>query len=108
MRHRPKEQLAWTIGIGVVMFYALVPVLWLVSLSLKSPATVSDKQLIPQSISFDNYEALFKGGFYDRKVRAFVPIREVMAAMGYDGPAPAMPADVEAFLKADDAMRQAA
>jgi acyl-CoA thioesterase FadM len=52
--------------------------------------------------------ALFKGGFYDRKVRAFVPITEVMTAMGYSGPSPKLPTDVEAFLKADDAMRQAA
>lgn len=52
--------------------------------------------------------ALFKGGFYDRKIRQFVPITEVMAAMGYSGPAPKLAPDVEAFLRADDAMKQAA
>lgn len=52
--------------------------------------------------------ALFKGGFYDRKARAFVPMTEVMAAMNYHGASPKLAADVEAFLKADDAMRLAA
>jgi acyl-CoA thioesterase FadM len=52
--------------------------------------------------------ALFKGGFYDRGIKAFVPVKTVMAAMGYTGASPQLPADVEAFLKADDAMRQAA
>lgn len=52
--------------------------------------------------------ALFKGGFYDRNARAFVPMKDVMAAMGYHGPSPNLAEDVEAFLKADDAMRLAA
>lgn len=52
--------------------------------------------------------ALFKGGFYDRKVREFVAMKDVMAAMNYFGPSPVLAPDVEAFLKADDAMRLAA
>ncbi len=52
--------------------------------------------------------ALFKGGFYDRKARQFVAIRDVMAAMGFSGVPPTLTPDVEAFLRADDAMRQAA
>ena len=51
--------------------------------------------------------ALFKGGFYDRSKREYVPISTVLAAMGYDGPAPKWPDDVAAFLAADDAMREA-
>ncbi len=48
MRHDAKERMAWTAGLGVVVFYALVPVLWLISLSLKAPASVGDKRLIPK------------------------------------------------------------
>jgi multiple sugar transport system permease protein len=62
----------WTIGLGVVLFYALVPVLWLVSLSLKSPGTVGDKRLIPKSVSFDNYTALFEGGFDSPMLRPLI------------------------------------
>jgi multiple sugar transport system permease protein len=72
VRHSPKEAIVWAIGLGVVLFYALVPVLWLVSLSLKSPATVSDKRVIPQSVSFDNYTALFQGGFDSPMLRPLI------------------------------------
>jgi multiple sugar transport system permease protein len=68
----PKAAIGWTIGLGVVLFYALVPVLWLVSLSLKSPATVGDKRLIPKSVSFENYTALFAGGFDSPMLRPLI------------------------------------
>lgn len=50
--------------------------------------------------------ALFKGGIYDRSRRSFVPIGELMQSLGvaFDPP-PASP-EVEAFLQADEAMRQ--
>lgn len=49
--------------------------------------------------------ALFKGGIYDRDAKSFVPIGRLMASAGgtFDPP-PATP-EVEAFLKADEAMR---
>jgi multiple sugar transport system permease protein len=72
VRRSPKEAIGWTIGLGVVLFYALVPVLWLVSLSLKSPQTVGDKRLIPKSVSFDNYTALFAGGFDSPMLRPLI------------------------------------
>jgi acyl-CoA thioesterase FadM len=52
--------------------------------------------------------ALAKAGFYDRSKGQYVSIREVMEAMGYTGPTPKLSPDVEAFLRADDAMRQVA
>ena len=42
-------------AIVVVVFYALFPVSWIVSLSLKTPATVSDGKLHPETSTFDNY-----------------------------------------------------
>jgi multiple sugar transport system permease protein len=72
VRHSSKEAIGWTIGLGVVLFYALVPVLWLVSLSLKTPATVGDKRVIPQDVSFDNYTALFQGGFDSPMLRPLI------------------------------------
>jgi multiple sugar transport system permease protein len=72
MTHSPKERLAWTAGLGVVLFYALIPVLWLVSLSLKSPDTVTDKRFIPKDLSFENYETLFKGGFDSPLLRPLI------------------------------------
>ena len=58
----PRAYLGWTVILGIVLFYALIPVLWLVSLSFKSPATVSDKKFVPTDTTFDNYTTLFQGG----------------------------------------------
>ena len=41
--------------------YALFPVLWILSLSLKPTSTVKDGKLIPSSMTFDNYKAIFTG-----------------------------------------------
>jgi acyl-CoA thioesterase FadM len=51
--------------------------------------------------------ALFKGGLYDRAAREFVPIAQLMSEIGVTAPSPPHSPEIEAFLKADDAMRQA-
>ena len=38
-----REWLLWSIGILVVLLYALIPVIWIASLSLKTPEQVGDK-----------------------------------------------------------------
>ncbi len=45
----------WTAVHVIVIVAALFPVFWILSLSLKTGADVSDGRLIPKSISFDNY-----------------------------------------------------
>lgn len=52
----------WSIGIVLVLLFALIPVLWIISLSFKTPATITDQSFIPTEFSFENYESLFKGG----------------------------------------------
>jgi multiple sugar transport system permease protein len=68
----PRARAGWTAAIIVVMFYALIPVLWLISLSLKTPATVSDRKFIPQSTTFDNYSTLFSGGLDSPLLRPLI------------------------------------
>jgi trehalose/maltose transport system permease protein len=60
MSSTPRQKLAWTIAILVVVLYALVPVAWIISLSLKPTAAIGDRKFFPSSISFDNYDTLFK------------------------------------------------
>jgi multiple sugar transport system permease protein len=69
---KPEAVLGWSIALGIVLFYALIPVVWLVSLSLKTPATVSDKKFIPQDLTLDNYSALFQGGFDSPLLRPLI------------------------------------
>jgi multiple sugar transport system permease protein len=52
----------WAVVDLLVVVYALFPVLWILSLSLKPTSMVKDGKLIPSSITFDNYKAIFAGG----------------------------------------------
>ena len=54
----------WVIVDALVLMYALVPVLWILSLSLKPTSTVKDGKLIPSSLTFDNYRGIFRGDFF--------------------------------------------
>jgi multiple sugar transport system permease protein len=59
MTHTPRERALWSIGILVVVLYALIPVLWITSLSLKPAAQVGDGRFIPKEFSLDNYDSIF-------------------------------------------------
>jgi len=62
MERGTREYALWSIGIVAVLIFALVPVLWLISVSLKPPEAIVDGKFIPSEISFDNYKSLFEGG----------------------------------------------
>ena len=51
----PRARLLWLIGIVLVLLYALVPVVWMISLSLKPGDQLSDGSFLPKSISLENY-----------------------------------------------------
>ena len=54
----------WTFINVLVVLYALFPVLWILSLSLKPTSTVKDGKLIPSEITFDNYKGIFSGDVF--------------------------------------------
>src|SRR3954447_10654173 len=62
MRRGSREYALWSTAIAFVLLFALVPVLWIISLSLKTPETVSDGRFIPADWTLDNYKTLFEGG----------------------------------------------
>src|SRR3954466_3761534 len=60
--HTPRQKIAWLIAILVVVMYALIPIAWLISLSLKTASTIgTDTSFFPSNPTLDNYSALFKG-----------------------------------------------
>jgi multiple sugar transport system permease protein len=63
MKHGTAEYTRWSAIIAIVILFALIPVLWIVSLSFKTAATVGDGRVIPKEWTLDNYSALFKGGW---------------------------------------------
>jgi multiple sugar transport system permease protein len=58
MTHTPRERALWSIGILVVLLYALIPVAWITSISLKTPEQVADRKFF-SGIHFDNYDVIF-------------------------------------------------
>ncbi len=65
MERSGRDYALWTIAIALVVIFALIPVFWLISISLKPPEELTDQHFIPQSVSFDNYKSLFEGGIDD-------------------------------------------
>lgn len=65
MERGTREYALWTIAIVAVLVVALIPVAWLISLSLKPTDAVADGRFLPGEISFDNYKSLFEGGIDD-------------------------------------------
>jgi multiple sugar transport system permease protein len=59
----PRQKVAWLIAIALVVLYALVPIAWMISLSLKKASTIgTDTGFLPKTATFENYSNLFKGG----------------------------------------------
>jgi multiple sugar transport system permease protein len=65
MERSGRDYAIWTIAIALVVIFALIPVVWLISISLKPPEALTDQRFIPSDISFDNYKSLFEGGIDD-------------------------------------------
>jgi multiple sugar transport system permease protein len=53
------KRTTWTLIDIVVVVYALFPVVWMVSLSLKSPESMTDKKFLPLDPTFEHYETIF-------------------------------------------------
>ena len=69
-RQGAREYALWSIGLALIIIFALIPVLWIVSLSFKDPSTIASGEtvfssFIPENITLDNYKELFTGGLSD-------------------------------------------
>ncbi len=68
------EKVFWAAGTAVVVVYALLPVLWIASLSLKRAPDLTDHRFIPRSITFDNYRNIFDDGQFTSALRNSIGI----------------------------------
>jgi multiple sugar transport system permease protein len=60
-----REKVLWYIAGVVIVIYALFPVGWIVSLSLKSSDDISNKAFLPTQISWENYSQILVGDAAD-------------------------------------------
>ena len=56
-----KEKTWWVVGGIVIVIYALFPVGWIVSLSLKAPADIANGQFLPTKATWENYSTILTG-----------------------------------------------
>jgi multiple sugar transport system permease protein len=66
MAHTARERVLWSIAILLVLLYALVPVIWIVSLSLKQPEDIADGKFFPSGgVTLDNYDTIFSEDIFN-------------------------------------------
>jgi multiple sugar transport system permease protein len=63
---RRKVPVKWIIATILIVIYALFPILWILSLSFKSSASISDGKLIPTHPTWENYRTIFNTGVFVR------------------------------------------
>ncbi|MDT4905317.1 MAG: trehalose/maltose transport system permease protein [Pseudonocardiales bacterium] len=61
-----KQKVGWGTGNTVAVVLAIVPVLWIVSLSFKDPTTITDGKFVPRKWTLDNYRGIFKTSEFTR------------------------------------------
>jgi multiple sugar transport system permease protein len=66
MSTRPAARASWAVTNTIVVIIALIPVLWLASLSFKDPSTIADGSFLPHKWTLDNYRGIFQTSLFTR------------------------------------------
>ncbi|HUE26970.1 MAG TPA: hypothetical protein VMP89_09365, partial [Solirubrobacteraceae bacterium] len=69
-----KRTIGWSGAVLLVLVFSLVPVVWIVMLSLKTPATATDGAFIPHQWTLSNYSDIFKTGIFTSALRNSIGI----------------------------------
>jgi multiple sugar transport system permease protein len=69
-----QRKLLWGGAIIVVLVYTLIPVIWILSLSFKTPETIGDGRFLPSQWTWDNYDTVFSTGFFNAALRNSIGI----------------------------------
>ncbi|MGD9986716.1 carbohydrate ABC transporter permease [Pseudonocardia sp.] len=68
------KKLGWSVINLLVLLYALIPVLWIVSLSFKTADTITDGNFIPRSWTWSNYAQIFQIDLFTSALRNSIGI----------------------------------
>jgi multiple sugar transport system permease protein len=74
MKHNGRQVLGWSGAFFVIIVCSLVPVAWIVFLSLKTPATATDGSFIPHAWTLSNYSDIFNQGIFTSALRNSIGI----------------------------------
>jgi multiple sugar transport system permease protein len=71
----------WAVGNTIVVVAALVPVLWIASLSFKDPATITDASFFPRRWTLANYRGIFETSLFTRALVNSIGIALIATAL---------------------------
>jgi multiple sugar transport system permease protein len=60
-----RTKVFWWVGGAIIVLYALFPIAWIISISLKAPSDIANGQFLPSSASWVNYETILTGSASD-------------------------------------------
>jgi multiple sugar transport system permease protein len=66
MRADARTKTLWAVGNSIVIIVALIPVLWIASLSFKDPSTISSGTFLPRRWTLANYRGIFQTSLFTR------------------------------------------
>jgi multiple sugar transport system permease protein len=81
MRHTGRQRFGWSGAFAVIVVCSLVPVLWIIMLSLKTPATATDGSFIPHAWTLSNYSDIFGQGVFTSALRNSIGIGLISTAL---------------------------
>ena len=81
MNRNARSMSLWGIGDAIVIILALVPVVWLASLSFKDPATIADGSFLPRKWTLENYRGIFQTSLFTRALVNSIGIALIATAL---------------------------
>ena len=71
----------WAVADLVILTYALVPVLWIASLSFKPTRSISDGRFVPSEFTWSNYQQVFELDVFNSALRNSIGIALIATAL---------------------------
>jgi multiple sugar transport system permease protein len=69
-----QKRLGWGGAIVLLVLFSLVPVVWIISLSFKDPATIGDGNFFPTKFTWSNYSSIFSQSIFTDALRNSIGI----------------------------------
>jgi multiple sugar transport system permease protein len=75
------KRFGWSGAILLVGAFSLIPILWIISLSFKDPATIADGSFLPSKWTTSNYSAIFNQAIFTDALRNSIGIAIIATAI---------------------------
>ncbi len=81
MSLQTRQRTGWSLAFAVIVIVSLVPVVWIVMLSLKTPASATDGSFIPHHWTLSNYSDIFSANVFTSALINSIGIALISSAL---------------------------